>query len=269
MTTLPDLFYVALFALAFPLWDYLVGWPAFRRQSEADPARARRRLWTLAMGYAWTMVAVGTALWIANDRTWTSFGFSVPDGWRLWTAIALFLLLAVYHAYAIATLARSADARASMRQQIGNLTAVLPHTRTELHWFGGVSLTAGFCEEFLYRGYLVWVFSPWLGWWGAAGLSLLFFAVAHAYQGWDGVLRTGMVGALLTLVVAIFGSLWPAIALHALIDLGAGVMAWLALREGRANGDVMEFEVPTETESASSVESSPVNAEPGIDRRHG
>ena len=43
--------------------------------------------------------------------------------------------------------------------------------------------------------------------------------------------RTGIVGAFFTLVVAIFNSLWPAIALHAVVDLAAGTMAWLALRE--------------------------------------
>jgi len=124
-----------------------------------------------------------------------------------------------------------------MRQQAGTLTAVLPHTRTDMYRFGGASLTAGFCEEFLYRGYFVWVFSPWLGWRGAAAFSLAFFAIGHLYQGWNGVLRTGMAGAFFTLVVALFGSLWPAIALHALIDLGAGMMAWLALREGSAGDD--------------------------------
>jgi CAAX protease family protein len=237
MTTLLDLLYVALFALALPLWDYLVAWPAFRRQSHADPARARRRLWSVAIGFAWALVVVGAALWVASDRSWTSFGFSVPEGWRLWTAIALFLLLTAYQVWAIVTLARSSDARASVRRQFGPLAAVVPHTRTELYWFGGVSLTAGFCEEFLYRGYFIWVFAPWLGWWGAAALSLPFFAVAHLYQGWNGVLRTAIVGAFLTLVVAICDSLWPAIALHALIDLGAGAMAWLALREGSANGE--------------------------------
>ena len=236
MTALPDLLYVALFAVALPLWDYLVFWPGFHRQSQADPARARKRLWTLAIGGAWPLVAFGAVLWVANERTWTSFGFSVPDGWRLWTSITLVLLLAAYQAYAVTTLARSSEARASARQQIGTLSAVVPHTRTEMYWFGGVSLTAGFCEEFLYRGYFVWVFSPWLGWWGAAALSLPFFAMGHLYQGWNGVLRTGMVGAFFTLVVAILGSLWPAIALHALIDLGSGMMGWLALREGSAEG---------------------------------
>ena len=237
MMTLPDLLYVALFAVAVPLWDSLVSWPAFRRQSQADPARARTRLWTGNIGFLWALVAVGAALWVVNGRSWTSFGFSVPGGWRLWTSLAVFLLVAAYQVYAVATLAGSSEARASVRQQSATLTALLPHTREDLYWFGGASLTAGFCEEFLYRGYFVWVFSPWLGWWGAAALSLAFFAIGHLYQGWSGVLRTGMAGAFFTLVVALFGSLWPAIALHALIDLGAGMMAWLALREGSAGGD--------------------------------
>jgi membrane protease YdiL (CAAX protease family) len=246
MTTLPDLLYVAWFAVAGPVIDYLVFWPAFRRRSQADPARARTWLWAWTIPGGWAVVAVGTALWVANDRSWASFGFSVPDGWRLWTSVALFLLLAAYFANAVATLARSSDAQASLQQQFGKLTAVLPHTRTELYWFGGVSLTAGFCEEFLFRGYFIWALAPWLGWWGAAVLSALIFAIGHAYQGWNGVLRTGIVGAFFTLVVAIFNSLWPAIALHALIDLANGTMAWLVLREGQARGDVMEVAMPTE-----------------------
>jgi hypothetical protein len=236
MTTLSDLLYVAYFAVAGQVIDYFVFWPAFRRRSQADPARARRWLWTWTIGGAWALVAVGAALWAAHDRSWTSFGFSLPVGWRLWTSIALFVLLAAYHAYAGATVARSAEERARLRQQFRTFAAVLPHTRTELYWFGGVSLTAGFCEEFLYRGYFIWAFAPRLGWWGAAGLSLPFFAIAHVgvYQGWNGALRTGIVGAFFTLLVAIFGSLWPAIALHALIDVGSGMMAWLALSEGSA-----------------------------------
>ena len=102
--------------------------------------------------------------------------------------------------------------------------------------FGGVSLTAGFCEEFLYRGYFIWVLAPWLGWWGAAALSVACFAAGHAYQGWNGVLRTGIVAVFFTLVVATFDSLWPAIALHALVDLAGGLAAWLAAQDAFANG---------------------------------
>src|SRR5262245_37135844 len=153
MTTLPDLIYVAVFAVVGPLIDYSVFWPAHRRLSRVDPAWARTWLWASAIGHQWLLIALGAALWMASGRSWTSFGFSAPDGWRLWTSIAVFLLAAAYYVGAVATLIRSADARASLRKQFGPLTAVIPHTRTELYWFGGVSLTAGFCEEFLYRGY--------------------------------------------------------------------------------------------------------------------
>lgn len=89
MTTLPDLIFVTLFAVAGPLIDYSVFWPAYRRLSQADPAWARRWLWASAIGSQWTLVLVGVALWVASSRSWTSFGFTVPDGWRLWIAVAL------------------------------------------------------------------------------------------------------------------------------------------------------------------------------------
>jgi membrane protease YdiL (CAAX protease family) len=234
MATLPDLLYVAMFAVVIPLWDYLVSWPAVHRQLQADPARARKRLWIQAICYPWALVAIGAALWIVNDRSWSSLGFSVPDGWRLWVAAGLVLLLVAYNIQAAAAVARDPQARASVRQQFfGAIGDVMPHTQSEMCWFAGVSLTAGFCEEFLFRGYFIWALAPWLGWWGAAALSVLIFATAHAYQGWNGIFRTGIVGTFFTLVVAISGSLWPAIVLHALVDLGSGTMAWLALREGQ------------------------------------
>ncbi|MCI0376925.1 MAG: hypothetical protein L0215_04920 [Gemmataceae bacterium] len=111
MATLPDVLYVALFAVVGPPIDYAVSWPAHRRLSQADPAWARWWLWASAIVNQWWMVAFGAALWMASDRSWTSLGFSVPDGWRLWTSVALLLLLAAYFAYSVATLARSAEQR--------------------------------------------------------------------------------------------------------------------------------------------------------------
>jgi hypothetical protein len=234
---IPDLIYVALFAAVGPLIGYAVYWPAYHRLAQADPAWARWWLWASTIGEQWMLVAFGAAIWMASARSWNSLGFTVPDGWRLWTAIALVLSLAGYYVYAAVSVVRSAETKASLLQQVEPIKALMPRTPAELCWFGGVSLTAGFCEEFLYRGYFIWVCAPWLGWWGAAVLSLSIFAVGHIYQGWSGVFRTGIVGAVFTLTVAIFGSLWPAIALHALVDLGSGTMVWLALRDEAASGD--------------------------------
>lgn len=108
--------------------------------------------------------------------------------------------------------------------------AYAPHTRRELAWWAAVSLSAGFSEELICRGYLIWVFRPLLGLWGASALSLVVFAVAHAYHGAAGALAAGLVGAFLTVVVLISGSLWPAVVIHLLIDLQQGFAAWLVLQ---------------------------------------
>ena len=228
-----DLLYVAYFAVVGPIIDYRFFWPAFQRRSQIDPGRARIWLCAWSIPGAWAGVAIGAALWLAQGRSWSSFGFSVPEGWRWWTSLAVCLLLVAYYAWTAVALARNVEARANARRQVGTLDAVVPHTQTELYWFSGMSLTAGFCEEFLFRGWFIWVCAPWLGWWGAAALSLAFFAGWHVYQGWGGVLKTGIVGACFTLIVALFGSLWPAIAVHALVDLGNGLIAWVVLREER------------------------------------
>ena len=228
--TLADLLYVAYFAAIGPLIDYWIFWPSIRCGLEADPARARVRLWAWSMS-AWVTVAVGAALWMWYGRSWASFGFTRPGGWRLWTFIALLLLLSAYYILGAMSITRDPETLTNVRQQAEPVAALMPHTQREMYWWTGVSLTAGFCEEFLFRGYFIWAFAPWLGWWGAAALALLIFAGFHAYQGWNGVLRTGIAGALFTLLVAVFDSLWPAIAVHALTDIGSGMGAWLALRE--------------------------------------
>lgn len=258
MTTIADLFYVTLIVVAWPLFEYFLFWPTFLRRVQTNRARAWAWFWLVTILLQWGLVALGATLWVRGNRSWASLGFSTPEGWRCWISIALFVLLAAYYAYAIFTVARSSVAKASMRQQFGKLAVVMPRTRSEMYLFGGASLTAGFCEEFLYRGYIIWLFSPWLGWWGAAALSVPLFASIHAYQGWNGMIRTGVLGAVFVLIVALLDSLWPAIALHVVVDLGAGVLAWLALRESQLANDVVESE--RQTESAIGVEAKHIAA---------
>jgi membrane protease YdiL (CAAX protease family) len=112
-----------------------------------------------------------------------------------------------------------------------------PHTDAELAWFVALSVSAGICEEFVFRGYLIWLLQPVLGLWGAAAVSLVVFAAAHAYEGTKGVLAVAIAGSLLTLIVLAFGSLVPAIAVHMLVDAGEGFVCWLALHEREATRD--------------------------------
>jgi len=235
MTT-PDLLYLSLIAIVL-LLDYFVLWPAFLRWSQVDPGRARWWLWSGWMIMLWSLVAAGVALWLFEGRTWESLRFVIPHGWRLWGAAGLVLVLVIIYARTVVKIARSKGAK---RIKMGNphVEKLTPHTRSELGCWVAVSVSAGVCEEFIFRGYLIWVFQPLLGLWGAAGLSAVVFAAAHAYQGGKGILATGLAGSFLTLVVLISGSLWPAIALHVLTDIGTGLVAWLAVSRMEGGGDM-------------------------------
>ena len=234
--TRPDSLYLALIGVLL-LLDYFVLWPMFLRRSQTDPGRARLWVWSAWMSILWTLVAAGVAVWLIEGRAWEALRLISPHGWRLWGSIGLVLALAMTQGRTALRIARS---KRSKRIKLGNpdVEKYSPHTPSELGWWMALSLTAGVCEEFLFRGYLIWAFQPMFGLWGAAAFSVAVFAVAHAYQGVKGILATGIVGSLLTLVVLISGSLLPAMALHALIDIGQGLVAWLVFRRVQGEGDI-------------------------------
>lgn len=104
------------------------------------------------------------------------------------------------------------------------LDLMIPKTPQERGLFVGVSLTAGFGEELVYRGYLLplsWALLP--GVWLPAIAGALLFGAVHAYQGWFGVIRTSLIALVLSLSMILIGTLWPAIIAHVLIDLLAGL----------------------------------------------
>lgn len=226
--TIPDLVYLALIALLMA-FDHFVLWPTFLRRSDADAGRARLWLWSGWMMVIWVLTGFGTALWMFDGRAWEALRFTAPHGWRLWVAIGL--VLALVAAYAPPIL-RFSGTRRPKRVKFGSVAVerLVPHTRAELGWWVAVSLSAGFCEEFIFRGYLIWAFQPAFGLWGAAVFSVVVFAAGHAYQGVKGIVASGTIGAVLTLLVLGLGSLWPAIILHALLDIGQGLIGWLVLR---------------------------------------
>jgi hypothetical protein len=235
--TIADLLYLALIAILL-LFDYFVLWPVFLRRSQTDPGRAR--LWILSawMSMLWTLVAAGVAVWLIEARAWGALRLICPHGWRLWGATGLVLALAMTYGRTVLRIARS---KRPKRIKLGNpdVEKYSPHTRSELGWWMALSLTAGVCEEFIFRGYLIWAFQPMFGLWVAAAFAVVVFAVAHAYQGTKGILGTGIVGSLLTLVVLISGSLLPGMALHALVDIGQGLVAWLVFREVQGEGGIV------------------------------
>lgn len=112
--------------------------------------------------------------------------------------------------------------RRALAVQLRPVAAILPRTPAERRVFAGLALTAGICEEVLYRGFglaaLRWA-APGLGHPGLIAITAVAFGLAHLYQGPPGVALTGLAGAYLAWIAIASGSLLPAMLLHALLDL--------------------------------------------------
>jgi membrane protease YdiL (CAAX protease family) len=211
--------------------DHFVLWRTFLKESPLDATKARHTLWLRGALLMWAASGLVLGLWITTGVPMSSVGLGLPEGWRLWAPLALGGAVVALQVNSAIKLTRLAAPSEKLRGQLSSVAPITPRTASELPAFFGVSLTAGFCEEVLFRGFLIWVLQPVVGLWIAVALAALLFGAVHAYQGVAGVIRTGLFGLLFTAIVLLTRSLWPAIVLHAAVDAMGGVIAWLVLRD--------------------------------------
>jgi membrane protease YdiL (CAAX protease family) len=102
---------------------------------------------------------------------------------------------------------------------------VIPVDASDWVWFVPVALTAGICEEFLYRGYALTQVAAITGSLPAGFiLSSVAFGLAHIYQGRIGVIGTAITGALYATVFLATGSVVPCMLGHIGQDIVAGLL---------------------------------------------
>jgi uncharacterized protein len=107
------------------------------------------------------------------------------------------------------------------RKLLPDFSALIPATARERLLWVAVAISAGICEEIVFRGWLLSTLHSALNLNGM-GLILVAAAVfgfAHAYQGITGVILTAFAGLLFCGLYVATGSLLFPIILHALIDL--------------------------------------------------
>ena len=129
----------------------------------------------------------------------------------------------------------------AMRIFLGNnatatraITALLPRTTAEMIAFVALSVTAGFCEEFLFRGYLQRQFFAWSGRVEVAVvLQAAVFGIGHLYQGWKGALTITLYGALFGILAVMRKSLRPGMIQHMMQDSFTGIVGGLLIKHGR------------------------------------
>ena len=183
-----------------------------------DPG-ARLRHYRRGIVGEWAAVGLLVVIGVLAGRSPASVGLT--GGTHPGAATAEVLEVAVVLA-ASAVVFRAPALRSTIQRQARGFVALLPRTVDERTAFALLAVTAGVCEELIFRGFGI-AYVRWL-WPGATHFWLIAitsaaFGLAHLYQGVRGVLLTGLVGAVLASLVLATGSLLPAMVIHALIDL--------------------------------------------------
>jgi uncharacterized protein len=227
----------ALLALVWPLVDWLWLYPLLSRAVAAGVPGARGRAYLVNMLTAWGLTACVIVLWMTHWRPWAALELGASTPLRLgigFALAALYLSLAWTQRRAI--LARPGRLE-RVRRQLGSADALLPRTPGERRGFAMVAVTAGICEEVLYRGFVMWYVAAWfaplvphaISVALAVVISSVLFGFAHVYLGAAHVLKTAIAGLVFALIVVSAGSVWPAIIIHAAMDLLAGDLGFRAL----------------------------------------
>ena len=116
--------------------------------------------------------------------------------------------------------------------RLGEFRSLLPREPGELLPVAAMAISAGIAEEVAFRLFLPLLLAILTGNVALAfAVAAAVFGAMHLYQGWKGVVATGVVGLFMAAVYLGSGTLWLPVVLHAAIDLVGLVVR--PLMEGR------------------------------------
>lgn len=187
-----------------------------------EPAE-RLSLYGSTIAFQWIATAVAAWRAWAHGFTARQLGLAVPNRWKLLVITVLgFVLIVTLQWLNLRRMGRSTSPLRGPLQALAE--RILPQSTMELIPFFALAVTAGLCEEFLYRGFAMAVLTRGgLPTFAVVILSAILFGMAHLYQGRSGFVSTTLLGILLGVSRAALGSLVPVVAWHMGVDVVAGM----------------------------------------------
>ena len=185
--------------------------------------RERLALYASTIAFQWSAVAVvGWRVW-ARGLSLDELGLVIHGRWRI--AMASIVGAATLGSLQWLNLRRVGRTPGKSREFIKVLAErILPQSRGELLAYLGLAVTAGICEEFLYRGFVMAALArAGLAAWGVVLLSSALFGLAHLYQGRGGLLSTLVIGTVFGTARIAYDGMVPVMLWHFAVDAVAGV----------------------------------------------
>ena len=194
----------------------------FMAQPEVS-GRERTQLYSSTILFQWMLAVIVAWRGFERGLTVSQLGLAVA---RVPSIILLTLigatLIAGAHWMNLRRLAGSNHPAAERLRAMA--VRLFPRSAAETVLFTILSITAGICEEFIFRGFVIAaLFRAGLPAWAAVVVSSLMFGIAHLYQGKGGSAGTGILGILFASVRIAYHSIFPVVIWHAVLDIVAGI----------------------------------------------
>ncbi|MBT9331695.1 CPBP family intramembrane glutamic endopeptidase [Paracidobacterium acidisoli] len=192
------------------------------------PSAAQHRIiqYLITLGFEWIIAAI--AWWgIRLRRTpITQLIGERRRGFEAWrddiAAAAVFWIAASILLVLIGSLLRLVHLSAPAK-------TIAPQSLLEIILWIALSISAGICEEFVFRGYMLQQFTALTHrLWAGILISSILFGLSHGYEGAAGMIAITAYGAMFCALTLSRRSLRPGIIAHAWHDSFSGIMLALA-----------------------------------------
>ena len=228
---LPHLLF-AFLTIAAPAWDFYA-----TRRLRKNPGSVQKIAYYKTV-CAWMWIASLVAVASVGFRNVSTIAPAPGDAFWLfghaWVRLGVEAVIALFVALMFVPYATVGWKKLKKQPRTWRSAAALksldyffPATRTERRWWVLVCITAGVCEETLFRGFMPHYLHvlPWaLNLTLALAISSVIFGLNHLYQGVAGVVGSALVGFLFGLLFLLGGNLLLPIVVHSLVDLRALVI---------------------------------------------
>jgi CAAX protease family protein len=218
------LWHTVLFVAFFLLTA--IGGAFFQRQAHSDPGILEQHphvapLYLSLIAGEWGLVLY---VWKAGlRRTGTKLRELIGGRWRSPKDVALDLSLALALLTAWKIVEKGWD-RWIGPGHAASIQTFLPQRAGEILLWVGVSVSAGICEELVFRGYFQKQFEAFTHKRGTAiFLQAGLFGISHGYQGLEQCAKIALFGALYGVFALWRGSLRPGMIAHAGGDILSGI----------------------------------------------
>lgn len=211
--------FLLLIIVGYPVWDYF-----YLKKIKSNQLN-KWKMYGEIVATQWILVAIFLVYWFSTKHTFSDLFFIKKP---LFSLDKDFLLsVGVGAGIGIIMIVLIISFSKNIREKISeglsdeSIQFLLPANLKERVFFLLIAVTAGVCEEIIFRGAMFHYFNhlPFhLSIISIGIISSLLFGIVHLYQGWKGVLLTSYLGGIMFFLYMGTGSLWIPIAFHFLID---------------------------------------------------